>query len=145
MVKLEDMTAKEMRALLQRVGYGHLACARANRPYIVPIHYAYEEPNIYIFTTEGMKTQIIAENPEVCLQVEEVHDAKHWRSVIVNGRADRLTRNEDRAFAMIFITERNPALTPALHERWIGPWGRENISAIYRLHPDFMSGRKTVE
>src|SRR5712691_928403 len=112
MVEIEDMAPKEMHALLQRVGYGHLGCTRDGHPYVVPIHYAYEEPDIYIYTTEGLKTNYIGANPEVCLQVEEVHDPSHWRSIVVVGRAQRLTHSEDIEQAMRFIKERNPTLTP---------------------------------
>jgi nitroimidazol reductase NimA-like FMN-containing flavoprotein (pyridoxamine 5'-phosphate oxidase superfamily) len=34
-------------------------------------------------------------NPEVCLQVEEIHDQKHWRSVTVTGLAEHITLQED--------------------------------------------------
>jgi nitroimidazol reductase NimA-like FMN-containing flavoprotein (pyridoxamine 5'-phosphate oxidase superfamily) len=145
MAKVEEMTRDEMKTLLGKLDYGHLACARNNRPYIVPIHFAYEEPNIYLFTTKGMKTGIIDENPEVCLQVEEVLSLTHWQSVVISGRATRLTREEDRIFAMNFVKEINPAHVPVIHEVWVGPKNRENVSVIYRLHPDFMSGRKTVD
>lgn len=46
---------------------------------------------VYFFTTEGMKTQFMNGNPQVCLQVEEITDISHWRSVMVIGRAERLT------------------------------------------------------
>ena len=65
MIEVEEMGAQEVHALLERADYGHLGCARDNRPYVMPIHYAYEDPDIYIFTTEGMKTEFIAANPEV--------------------------------------------------------------------------------
>jgi len=32
MLKVEDMSPAEMHALLQREGFGHLGCARDNRP-----------------------------------------------------------------------------------------------------------------
>ncbi len=54
------------------------------------MRYYLEGSNIYLFTTEGMKTHDIDANPEICLQVEELHDPIHWRSVIVNGQAKRL-------------------------------------------------------
>ncbi len=40
--------------------------------------------------TRDIIALIIDANPEICLQVEDIHDPPHWRSVIVNGRADRL-------------------------------------------------------
>ena len=144
MLKLEDMPPVEMQALLQLVGFGHLGCIKRNRPYVVPINYAYDSQDIYFFTTEGTKTEAIADNPEVCLQVEEVHDSSHWRSVMVQGRAERIRRPEEMEHAMQLITERNPTLTPALNATQIDAWGRANITAIYRIRPDIIDGRKTI-
>ena len=84
MIEVQEMVKREIEEVLARVGYGHLACVRDDRPYIVPIHYAYDKPDIYIYTTDGMKSEIIRENPHVCLQVEEVVDNNDWRSIIVN-------------------------------------------------------------
>lgn len=144
MLEVEEMALEEMKRVLARVGYGHLGCARDNRPYIVPIHYAFDYPHIYIYTTEGMKTDFIKANPEVCLQVEEVHDAKNWRSVVATGKAERLTKKKDLDQAMKFILETNPTLTPAQNLMWIDTWGRANIEAVYRITPRTISGRMTV-
>jgi len=104
------MESKEIQDLLQQVGYGHLGCD-VRGTHVVPMHYYLEDSDIYIFTTEGQKTKYIDANPEVCLQVEEVHDLLHWRSVIVTGRAERLTEQQDINHAMQFV-ERNPTLSP---------------------------------
>ena len=72
MLKVENMSSIESQALLLRVGYGHLGCARDNHPYVVPMHYAYDGADLYFFTTHGTKTEYIEANPDVCLQVEEV-------------------------------------------------------------------------
>jgi nitroimidazol reductase NimA-like FMN-containing flavoprotein (pyridoxamine 5'-phosphate oxidase superfamily) len=145
MLEIEEMTAQASHLLLKALDYGHLGCARADgRPYVVPIHYAYDEPNIYIFTTDGMKTEYIAANPEVCLQVEDVQDSAHWRSVIVNGRAEALTKPEEKEHVMQLITKRNPTLTPALSRMWVDAWGRANVVTVYRIRPEIVSGRQTV-
>src|ERR1700756_1238694 len=106
MLKVEDMSPAGMHALLQRESFGHLGCSRDGRPYVVPMNYAYDGKELYFFTTEGMKTQFIGANPQVCLQVEEVTDSSHWRSVMVIGRAERLTNTEDTERAMQLIVER---------------------------------------
>lgn len=145
MLKVEEMTTQESHRLLQQIGYGHLGCAsRDGRPYVVPIHYAYDDPYIYIFTTEGLKTEYLDANPAVCLQVEDMRDPAHWRSVVANGRVERLTNSEDTERAMQFITERNPTLTPAISELWVDSWGRANLAVIYRIRPETLSGRKTL-
>jgi nitroimidazol reductase NimA-like FMN-containing flavoprotein (pyridoxamine 5'-phosphate oxidase superfamily) len=143
MLKVEDMTPADMHALLERESFGHLGCARDGRPYVVPMNYAYDGKELYFFTTEGMKTQFIQSNPQVCLQVEEITDSTHWRSVMVIGKAEQLTGNEDMQRAMKLITDRNPSLTPAISATQLDTWGRAVDIAIYRITPELIDGRET--
>ena len=144
MLKVEDMAPAEMHALLQRESFGHLGCARDGRPYVVPMNYAYDGKEIYFFTTAGMKTQFIDANPQVCLQVEEVTDSTHWRSVMVIGKAEKITQSEEMQQAMKLITDRNPSLTPAISATQVDTWGRAVDIALYRITPELMDGRQTV-
>ena len=144
MIKVEDMPLEEIKELLRRVGFGHLGCSRDGRPYVVPMHYAYDDRSLYFFTTEGTKTDYIAANPEVCFQVEDVSDASHWRSVMVIGRAERITGTDEMERAMQLITESNPTLTPAINATQIDAWGRANVIAIYRIEPAMIDGRRTA-
>jgi len=143
MLDIDEMGAKEMQDILQRVKYGHLSCSFEGHPYVIPVNYYFENPNLYIFTTEGMKTHYIDANPEVCLQVEEIHDLSHWRSVIVVGRAERLTEQQELDRVTQLIKTENPTLSPALNRTWIDAWGRGNVIATYRIHPSEMTGRTT--
>ena len=144
MLKVEDMAPAEMHALLQRESFGHLGCARDGRPYVVPMQYAYDGKELYFFTTTGMKTQFIEANPQVCLQVEEVTDSTHWRSVMVIGKAEQLTNAEEMQRAMKLITERNPSLTPAISATELDALGRAVDIALYRITPELIDGRKTL-
>ena len=87
------------------------------------------------FTTEGTKTEYMAANREVCFQVEEVEGATSWRSVMLTGRAGRLTSAEETERAMLLVSERNPTLAPAFNRTKIGPWTRLTHVAIYRIRP----------
>jgi uncharacterized protein len=144
MLKVEDMSPAEMHTLLERESFGHLGCARDSRPYVVPMNYAYDGKELYFFTTQGMKTQFIDANPQVCLQVEEITDSTHWRSVMVIGKAEELTRKEEMERAMKLITERNPSLTPAISATQLDTLGRAVDIALYRITPEIIDGRKTV-
>ena len=145
MIAVEEMNNEQIKEVLRRVGYGHLGLARGSHPYVVPIHYAYDGVHIYIYTTEGKKTEIIRANPEICLQVEEVTDEKSWQSVIVHGNAQEIHDPEQREKALEFILASNPTLTPAISIRWMDLWVRENIEVIYRIEPRMMTGRTTVD
>ena len=143
MLDIDEMGTKEIQDLLQQVEYGHLGYIHEGKPYVMPMHYYLQDSDIYLFTTEGMKTHDIDANPEVCLQVEEIHDPLHWRSVIVTGRAERLTVQQDIAQAIQLIKERNPTLSPAINRTWVDALGRAEVIAIYRIHKSEMSGRTT--
>ncbi len=145
LVQIVELSPEDSRELLERVRYGHLACTRDDQPYVVPIHYAYQDPHVFIFTTEGKKTGIIDDNPKVCLQVEEVTDGRHWQSVIVTGEAERLTEKEEIDRAMEFITAVNPTLTPAISIHWLDQWIRSNIDVVYRINPATITGRTTLD
>jgi uncharacterized protein len=145
MIEILDLSDDEIAKLLERVGYGHLACCRDDRPYVVPIHYGVSGGNIYVYTTEGKKADIITKNPAVCLQVEDVVDNRNWKSVIVDGTAVKLKPGEERDKALDAVVAVNPTLTPAVSIRWLDEWVRENIEVIYRIEPISMSGRRSLD
>jgi nitroimidazol reductase NimA-like FMN-containing flavoprotein (pyridoxamine 5'-phosphate oxidase superfamily) len=144
MLEILEMNDVEMKSLLTRAGYGHLGCTRNETPYVVPVHFVYNDPDIYLYTTTGMKTEFIAANPLVCLQVEEVRDSTHWRSVIVNGYAEALTSPEEKQNALGFILQDDPDLEPAIARTWIGSFTRSQNEVIYRIRIHHLSGRKTL-
>ena len=144
MIEVREMTREEVGRLLGRMWYGHLGCARDGHPYVVPMSYAYDEPDLYFFTTEGTKTEFIAANHEVCFQVEEVEGPEDWRSVMLTGRAELLSDAADVEHAMFLVSERNPSLSPALNHTRIGPWTRLSRIALYRLRPEAAYGRRAA-
>lgn len=144
MIEVQEMGNKQIEELLHRVQYGHLACTDGRKPYLVPIHFAYEPPYIYIYTTEGKKSKIIRRNPHVCLQLEDVKDNVNWSSVIVDGEAEELKSDDLKEKALAAIARINPTLTPAVSIHWMDNWIRENIEVIYRVSPTQMSGRSSV-
>ncbi|MGG6270347.1 pyridoxamine 5'-phosphate oxidase family protein [Leptolyngbya sp. AN03gr2] len=143
MLDIDEMNAKEIHNLLHRKEYGHLGCSLNGHPYVMPMHYYFEDSDFYLFTTEGMKTQYIEQNPEVCLQIEDIQSFAHWQSVIVMGRAERLTEQQEFDRAMELIKAHNSELSPAVSRTWVDAWGRGNVIAVYRIHASEMTGRMT--
>jgi nitroimidazol reductase NimA-like FMN-containing flavoprotein (pyridoxamine 5'-phosphate oxidase superfamily) len=144
MIEVQEMTDDEIDEVLQGVGFGHFACSRNNRPYVVPISYAYSKPNIYIYTTDGKKSDIIQDNPQVCLQVEDVINNNQWRSVVFNGTAEQIADREEREEVLKLILKTNPTLTPAISIRWMDNWVRENREVVYKIKPDAVTGRSAL-
>ena len=144
MLQVSDMTREEIEALLGRAKYGHLGVARDGHPYVVPMNFAFDGSDLFFFTTEGTKTEYINANREVCFQVEEVEDWSRWQSVMLTGRAERLTAPGDTERAMQLLSERNPTLEPGVNRTKIGPWTRLSHIALYRVRAEALYGRKTV-
>lgn len=145
MIEVRDMSNDEIDELLAKVGYCHFACAIDNQPYVVPLHYVYEKPDLYFYTTDGKKTAILRENERVCLQVEEVTDRENWKSVVVNGMAEEIGDMREREKIVEAILKKNPTLTPAISVRWLDSWVRENVEVVYRIKPTLASGRMSVK
>jgi uncharacterized protein len=140
-----EMDPEEMTSLLARSGYGHLGCARFDKPYVVPIHYLHAPPDIYLYTTRGMKTELLDANSQVCLQVEEIRDSYHWMSVIVSGYANRLTDDTERQQALNLIQPGKPDLGPAMAHTHFGELMRSSTEVIYKIRIHHMTGRKTKQ
>jgi nitroimidazol reductase NimA-like FMN-containing flavoprotein (pyridoxamine 5'-phosphate oxidase superfamily) len=141
-VEIKKLKAREIFSLLRRSSIAHLACCVSNHPYIIPLRYVFREPFAYIYTIEGKKTDILARNPEVCMQVESIKSPTNWRSVIMIGKAERIVNPKSFADAMALIQKRNPRLMPARGRTWKDDWGFQRVDAIYRIHPIEITGRK---
>jgi uncharacterized protein len=140
---IDEMGQEEIHELLDKIGYGHLGFIHAGKPCVMPMHYYLENSDIYLFTTVGMKTHDMDADPDVCLQVEELNPAEHWRSVIVMGQAKHVTDPAEIARVMALVKQRDSTLSPAINRTWTDSWGREEAIAIYRIESGEMSGRTT--
>ena len=143
MLDIDEMGQIEIHELLSKIGYGHLGFIHEGKPYVMPMHYYFDNSDIYLFTTVGMKTHDIDADPDICLQVEEVHSLSHWRSVIVTGQAQHLTEQNDIDRITQLVKERNPSLSPVINRTWTDSLGRGEVVYIYRVTQSEMSGRTT--
>lgn len=87
---IREMTGEECRGALASVGFGRLACARENRPYIVPVSFAVDGRYIYLFSMPGQKIEWMRSNPHVCLEMDSVKSRNDWTSVVAFGQYEEL-------------------------------------------------------
>jgi uncharacterized protein len=143
MLGIDQMSSKQIHELLPYVKYAHLDCVHQGKHYVMPVEYYIADSDVYLFTTEGVESKDIDQNPEVCLQVEDIHSLIRWRKAIINGRASRLTNPANIDQATHFIEEHNSRLLPANNRTWADVLARSESAAIYRFHLGDMSGRTT--
>jgi len=107
--KLRDTDAL---AILSEGSLGRLGCIAAGWPYVVPVNYFFDGKDIYIHTLPGKKIDALRANARVCLQVDEIKDSYHWRSVIAYGTFEEVSNEETRENVLSKLYSRLPYMTP---------------------------------
>ncbi len=136
-----ELSRAEIDNFLRGQRIARLGCHAGGVTYVVPLIYAYEDGTVVAVTTEGRKTVMVRENPEVCVEVDEYDtDGKGgWRSVIAHGRCEELTGDAIEP-AVALLRERFARTAGRTAEpRTLGP----NV-VVLSVRLDELSGR-TVE
>lgn len=118
--KDREITDKnEIEKILNEAFVCHLGLVDGDRPYVVPMNYAYKDGCIFIHcAAEGRKIDLIRANSNVCFEME-ITDPQivkngdqpcdwgtKFRSVIGSGKAVFLTEAEDKKKALTTIVGR---------------------------------------
>jgi nitroimidazol reductase NimA-like FMN-containing flavoprotein (pyridoxamine 5'-phosphate oxidase superfamily) len=86
---IQELTKRASIEVLGHTDLGRLACARGMQPYVVPIHFAYQNYSLYIVSVSGQKIEWMRANPLVCVEVDQMR-REHWATVVVFGRYEEL-------------------------------------------------------
>jgi nitroimidazol reductase NimA-like FMN-containing flavoprotein (pyridoxamine 5'-phosphate oxidase superfamily) len=145
---VQDLTEAECISILARTRLGRLGCAHQNQPYVVPIYFAYEQPYIYAFTIPGQKVDWMRYNPLVCLEVDEVVDSEHWRSVVIFGRYEELQDLPDwkdpSLHVLDLLNKRAGWWHPGCASATYRDPAQPLIPIFYRIRIDRISGRQAT-
>ena len=138
-----SLDVSEMEALLESEVVGHLGCHSAGRTYVVPVTFAYREGYVYGFTGEGLKVELMRQNPRVCIEVGRVQYFANWQTVIIDGEFQEL-RGEEAARAMALLYAHvKPKLQQDLTVEELTnramPNGRGQV--VFRIRVEQMTGR----
>lgn len=146
-MRIVEISQEECKELLNRVSVGRLACSLDNQPYVVPVCFAYEPQCLYVFSTFGQKIKWMRQNPNVCLQTDEIASRSNWTSVVVNGNYLELSEPQ-------YIAEKEHARKRLAHysEWWSTPLAerREHTDDLsvepvfFRIDITSMSGLRGI-
>jgi nitroimidazol reductase NimA-like FMN-containing flavoprotein (pyridoxamine 5'-phosphate oxidase superfamily) len=143
---VKELTEQECMAVVLASSLGHLACAKDNQPYVVPITFVFADHHIYSFSMLGQKIEWMRQNQQICLQIGEFKQGQGWKSVVVYGvyeeLPDRLGSKRERDHAWSLLSK---------HANWWEPGGlkpapgAETEHVFFRIRIDRLTGRQTVE
>jgi nitroimidazol reductase NimA-like FMN-containing flavoprotein (pyridoxamine 5'-phosphate oxidase superfamily) len=108
---INPLGEQESRALLRGECTGRLGCSDHGKPYIVPVHYMFDNDFVYVQSPPGHKIDVLRDNPNACLQVDEVKDDDHWRSVLAFGLFEEVKDVKERERVLADMFNRWPHTT----------------------------------
>lgn len=109
---LGKLTDAQIDQVLHTQFVGRIGCNNGDKIYVVPVTYVYSSGYIYAHSKEGMKVQMMRNNPKVCFQVDTMDNMTNWRSVILWGKYEELkTEKEQKSGMKIMIDRLAPFMT----------------------------------
>ena len=142
-----DLNEEQINSFLRSQVIGRIGCSRADMVYLVPITYSYDGEYLYFHTNEGLKTQIMRENPKVCFEVDQVTDLCNWQSVIVNGIFEEL-KTKDAVNALRHLNNRlaplrtSETFRPIYGLKGVHSRGDSDLKlVVFRIRIERMSGK----
>jgi uncharacterized protein len=147
-MEINEMTREECGAFLEHASIGRLGCSNENQPYVIPIHFAYADGYVYVFSTFGQKVKWMRANPKVCVQTDEIQNQSKWISVIVYGEYEELPEPQytaERKHASSLLAKRYRWWLNALGQRQMTV-GENSIEPLFfRVRVQSMSGLHATE
>ena len=146
-MRIDQLSESECREILSCASMARLGCSLNDQPYVVPVGIAYEENEIYVFSTLGQKIKWMRSNPKVCVQVDEIRSQSNWLSVIANGEFQELPEPQfehERAHARRLLEKRHQWWLNAMAERRIRLRDEEIKPIFFRIRISSLSGLRAV-
>ena len=143
---LGELNPDEIDRLLTEQFIGRLGCQANGIVYIVPVTYAYDGTYIYAHSKEGMKIQMMRQNPMVCFEVDRMENNANWESAILWGRFEEMKGNDQKLglqkllphIQSVTVSETaTPDSSDKPHQNENGPYK----SVMYRIKVLEKSGR----
>jgi len=143
-MRIVEISHDECKDLLSSVSVGRLACSLENQPYVVPICFAYEPDHLYMFSTLGQKIKWMRQNPNVCLQTDQVEDRSNWTSVVLNGTFVELREGSQKKHARERLAKFSDWWQIPLAERREGTSDLSIEPIFFRIDIASMSGLRGI-
>ncbi|SHK38602.1 hypothetical protein SAMN04488007_2919 [Maribacter aquivivus] len=144
-----NLDNKECEVLLEQNYIGRLAYISGGCPYIVPITYFYdsETNTITSYSSEGHKIQEMRKNTAVCLSIDEIASISNWKSVLVQGNFEELSRIDAKHMLHKFsegvkkVIFDNFGEYPKYISEFSAKIDAEDAPIVFRIHMNELTGK----
>jgi nitroimidazol reductase NimA-like FMN-containing flavoprotein (pyridoxamine 5'-phosphate oxidase superfamily) len=109
---MKTLTNDEARRLFHVARVARLGCIVNGEPYVVPVNCHLEGDFLYSHSLPGLKIAGLRENPQTCVQVDEIESDLRWKSAIAFGKYEEITKQNERGDVLAKLLSKFPMLTP---------------------------------
>ena len=144
-----NLNQQECKTLLTQNYIGRLAYISGGSPHIVPITYFYdpETNTITSYSSEGHKIQEMRKNPAVCLSIDNITTITNWKSVLVQGTFEELSRIDAKHMLHEFsegvkkVISNNYGKNPKCISEFSAKIDTEESSIVFRIKINELAGK----
>ncbi len=144
---LGQLDENQIEKLLHKQVIGRIGCHANDITYIVPICYAYNNNCIYARSNDGLKIDLMRQNPKVCFEVENIKDLANWRTVVLWGAFEEISEAEERRNALDILLKRQLPIVTGEMARFTPNWPfqpddiNEVSGIVYKIKIEKKTGR----
>jgi len=145
---LGELSKEEIEVVLGNNVIGRIGCAADRKTYVVPVTYVYVDGYVIGHTTDGMKIEILRNNPECCFEVDEMKTISNWQSVIAWGTFEELEGDEANVAMEKLVSKLSPMMpSETSHASRMGPISSSRTSTqtnnpiVYQIYLKEKTGR----
>lgn len=135
---IKTLNNEAARSLFQLARVARLGCVVNGEPYVVPVNCHLDGDFLYSHSLPGLKISALRENPNACVQVDDIETDLRWRSAIAFGKYEEITRPAERADVLNKLLHRFPLLTPV--ESSIAVDGSMAEVIVFRIKIERLTG-----
>lgn len=135
---IKTLNDEAARSLFQLARVARLGCVVNGEPYVVPVNCHLDGDFLYSHSLPGLKISALRENPNACVQVDDIETDLRWRSAIAFGKYEEITRPAERADVLNKLLHRFPLLTPV--ESSIAVDGSMAEVIVFRIKIERLTG-----
>jgi nitroimidazol reductase NimA-like FMN-containing flavoprotein (pyridoxamine 5'-phosphate oxidase superfamily) len=101
---IRHLDPERIEDLLSSSIVGRIACnAAGERPYLVPLAYAYDGESIYAVSGPGRKIDLMRADPRISFEVDRVETSDTWQSVVAEGDYEEVSDADEIQMAIALL------------------------------------------
>jgi uncharacterized protein len=135
---MKMLSHDEALKIFQVARVARLGCIVNGEPYVVPINFDLNDDYLYSHSLPGLKIAGLRENPRACVLVDEIENDLHWRSAILFGKYEEITKPGERADVLGKLLKKFPMLTPV--ESTIAVDGAAAEVIVFKIRMERLTG-----